>query len=389
MKIGLVYDLLFPYLKGGGERRYYELARRLADQHQVCFLSFGWWGRHPPVLSHPNISYSSVGRPVAVYTRNGKRSFAEALRFGAALAPALARGHFDVIDCCAFPYFSVLAARCVTAPRRIPLITTWFEYWGPYWFEYLGWKGALGRVIEDAALAASPRIISISAFTAARLNRNLLSRRLPNISIVPGGIDFEEIAGTPPLGQQSDVIYVGRLLAHKRVDLLIRSIQRLRIRGTRVQCIIVGDGPARAGLERLSTELGLGEAVRFLGIVPTASVYGLLKASKVFVSPSVREGFGIAVLEANACGLPVVVVRAPDNASAELVLEGVNGITCGPSAEAIADAIGILLSCRPERMHDDCTDYARKFDWLRIAALLSEVYEAALQGKPPPPGHTN
>src|SRR5262249_40445165 len=73
-------------------------------------------------------------------------------------------------------------------------------------------------------------------------------------------------------------------------------------------------------------------------------VYALIKAAKVFVFPSEREGFGIAVLEALACGVPVITTSAPDNLAQHLVTDSSRGIVCDPSGAAIAHAVRRLFA---------------------------------------------
>ena len=73
-------------------------------------------------------------------------------------------------------------------------------------------------------------------------------------------------------------------------------------------------------------------------------VYSLVKAAKVFVFPSAREGFGVAVLEALACGVPVVTTSAPDNLAQHLVARSPRGTICDSTASAIADAVKLLLT---------------------------------------------
>src|SRR5205823_6309831 len=130
---------------------------------------------------------------------------------------------------------------------------------------------------------------------------------------------------------------------------LLHAIAGLSRDRPRVTGLIVGEGPERAGLEALAASLGLGNRVRFTGSLDTARVFGHLKSARVMVLPSVREGFGIAVLEAQAAGAVPIVVRSPTSAAPDLIRDGVDGLVCEASAEALAGAIRQLLSDAPER----------------------------------------
>jgi glycosyltransferase involved in cell wall biosynthesis len=114
-----------------------------------------------------------------------------------------------------------------------------------------------------------------------------------------------------------------------------------------VTCRVIGDGPEREELHDQARALGVERAVDFRHAVhEQKEVYALVKAAKVFVFPSAREGFGIAVLEALACGVPVVTTSAPDNLAQHLVARSAHGTICDPTASAIADAVKLLLTHR-------------------------------------------
>jgi glycosyltransferase involved in cell wall biosynthesis len=98
-------------------------------------------------------------------------------------------------------------------------------------------------------------------------------------------------------------------------------------------------------LHARARHLGIEEVVDFRHDVwEQKEVYALMKAARVAVFPTTREGFGIAVLEAIACGLPVVTTSAPDNLAQHLVVRSAAGVVCAPTAEAIRDAVRPLLT---------------------------------------------
>ena len=102
-------------------------------------------------------------------------------------------------------------------------------------------------------------------------------------------------------------------------------------------------------------------------------VLALMKSSRVFASPSTREGFGMAALEANACGLPVVTVKHRMNAVMDLVTEQ-TGMVCEPTAEALADGLCRALQ-ESDAMRGRCVEMARKYDWEEICDRAERVYE--------------
>ena len=377
MKIALVYDAVYPYVKGGAERRYFEIGRRLAACHDVHILSFAWWQNQSREARAPGLTYTSVGRSVPLYRKNGKRSASEAIRFGLAVAQPIVAGRFDVIDCASFPYFSVLSGALAARLARTPMIVTWLELWGRYWLEYWGWKGVVGRMVESGAVAATQRAVAVSDFTRTRLLRARFGPPAQRVSVIPNGVDFAAINAAPSDVVQAEVVYVGRLLAHKRVDLLLRAAEILRRRSTGLRLVIVGDGPEKASLTALAGSLGLTDAVTFLGFVPEARVHGILKASRIFVLPSEREGFGAVVLEANSAGTPAVVVRSAESAAAQLVVDGITGVTCAADPGELAQAIERCLDLPLAPTREACRAFARKYGWDDIAGRTLVEYERA------------
>ena len=256
------------------------------------------------------------------------------------------------------------------------LVITWLEVWDGYWYEYLGRSGILGILIEKLAANLSGTMIAISENT----RRGLLSIGASgDIKVATSGIDFEEIDAVKPAGDKSDVIFVGRLIKDKNVDMFIRTTGLVKQVYPDVRCHIIGDGPERGRLEGLVAALGLEPNVSFLGNIDSSQeVFSYMKASSVFVFASTREGLGIVLLEANACGLPVVTVRHPQNASAELIIGGKNGFLCEPDEEDMAKKIMLALE-RTQDMSSDCLAYAGQYTWESIVAIIEDAYSSALR----------
>ena len=125
----------------------------------------------------------------------------------------------------------------------------------------------------------------------------------------------------------------------------------LRSTGLQVSCRIIGDGPQREHLYERASQLGIESAIDFRHDVwEQKDLYVLIKAARVAVFPTSREGFGIAVLEALACGVPVVTTSAPDNLARHLVDRSAAGVVCAPSAAGIAEAVRPILERNRDKM---------------------------------------
>jgi glycosyltransferase involved in cell wall biosynthesis len=172
------------------------------------------------------------------------------------------------------------------------------------------------------------------------------------------------------------VVVVGRLLPHKRVDLLLEALAILREEGRPVTARVVGTGPQLGSLQSQTAALGLTDFVDFRQDVHSQQLlYGVIKAARAAVFPSEREGFGIAVLEALACGVPVITTSAPDNLARHLVASsGGGGAICEPNAAALADAIAAVLDRSEQEPPRPDVSWLSTYDW----GSITESVAAAL-----------
>ncbi|GAA2208713.1 glycosyltransferase family 4 protein [Nonomuraea monospora] len=346
--VALVTDAIHPYSFGGREIRYHELYAHLTAHADVHVFTMRWW-HGPKVRAEGGVTFHAIAPLLPMY-RHGVRSTWQALVFAVACLRLL-RHRFDVLNVDQIPFLHLLPLRLVATLRRVPLIATWHEVWGPEYWRYsmpTGWRPAWW--IERLAMRAPDRIIAVSPETARRL-RAELGERTP-ITIAPNGVDLDGVGQAAPHEQHTDLVVVSRLMRHKGLDLLLAAVARLREHGRAVTCRIIGDGPERDALREEAERLGIAHVVEFRhDVSEQKDVYSLVKAGRVFAFPSTREGFGIAVLEAIACGVPVVTTSARDNLAQHLVRRSRRGIVCDHTLDAFAAALALAL----DRPTDDDT----------------------------------
>lgn len=380
----LLYDGVYPETLGGVEMRNFDLARALAARgHTVVLgsLSDGQTG------SIDGLEILPVGRPHARYNPGGQRSTREALRMAWGCA-RVDLGRFDLIETANIPYIHLvpLAWRC--RRHRKPLLVTWYEYWGGYWRDYLGplkWRAY--AAIEWCCAQLGDGAVAVSRLTWERVDARRRKRDLGLLSI---GIDADTILGraaSAPAGPP--LIYAGRLMQEKRVDLLLRalallpeSIPSVALR-SKPLLTVIGDGPEEASLHALADELGISDVVRFLGRLPEVEdVWHHLGSARVALQPSEREGFGIFALEAMAVGLPVVYCPSPENAMTELVESDVHGLAVEPTPEAFAEAIVRLLTddAQLERLSQAASRRGLEYAWPNIAEQFETLAYGLLDG---------
>ena len=170
-------------------------------------------------------------------------------------------------------------------------------------------------------------------------------------------------------------MFLGRLHPIKRVELLIEAAVRLREQGTPVQLLIAGSGETgyEATLREMAIRGSLADHVWFLGFVTGTEKLSLCQAADIVVSPSAHESFGYSLVEALACGTPVVTTKAV-NIWPELQQTGGAAI-CEGNAAAIAAAINGLLSDRQALSQMGQRGRQGLHAWLEPARVIS-MYEA-------------
>jgi glycosyltransferase involved in cell wall biosynthesis len=387
MKIAFVYDAVYPWVKGGAEMRNHELGKRLSARgHEVHIFGVKWW-EGEDIIEYENMILHGVCKARNLYV-NGRRSISEALVFAINLFPELRREKFDLIDVSVFPYFSCFTVKAISVLKKSPAIYTWHEVWDDYWYEYMGKAGFFGKVIEKAVSKISDKNIAVSDWTKKRLET--LGVPEEKITVIPNGIDLKWISeiesegGLTSVGLDGkiyDIIFAGRLIKEKNVDVLLKAVALLKVDFPDIRCCIVGDGPEKAALVELAKNMEVCRNVEFAGFQEYRALIGKIKASKVLVLPSSREGFGMVVIEAFASGVPVVTVRERYNAAQGLVDDGVDGFVVELGDKEIAKKIETIIKeeASHKRFSSMSLHKAAGYNWDGIVEKICSVYEDCIE----------
>jgi glycosyltransferase involved in cell wall biosynthesis len=376
MDICFVSNVVYPFVTGGAEKRIHEIGSRLADQgHDITIYGRHFWDG-PKETTYEGMTLRAVSPERELYTgADDQRSITEALEFAKDVVVPLRRNidEHDVVVASVFPYFPVLAVELATLGSSTPVVTTWHEVWQSYWDEYLGYLAPFGKLTEHLTARVPQHPIAVSEVTAERLAR--IGPDSDHIRTVPNGIDYEQIRDTAPAEQGFDVLFAGRLIEDKRVDLLFEAFDR--VASSDVTLGIVGDGPMREDLESQANTLGSADQITFLGFLEEyEDVLAQMRAADVFASPSTREGFGLTYAEAMAAGCTVIGADHPDSAVDEVI--GDAGFLAKPTVTDVAAVLERALD--GERPAVDPQTRAREFDWDRVAAEALEAYQDAVSG---------
>jgi len=302
--------------------------------------------------------------------------------------------------CPTFPAVLARTPRDITVihePNPAALVSDWITRGrGPLvvWFHSevvrARWKyNILYRPFLRRALTRADRIV-VSSPRLADHARELADFRRKCV-VIPFGIDVERLEATPAVTARAAqivaehpgprVLFIGRLVPYKGVDVLIDAMASV----PRATALILGDGPLRGELAARAAASGVAGRVRFLGALPDAEVVAHLHACDVFVLPSVsrQETFGVAQLEAMACGRPVVSTDL-ETGVPWVNQHEVTGLVVPPgNSERLSDALGTLLSDEALRNRLGAAArerVEREFTTERMAQRTVSLYRDVLAG---------
>ena len=374
MKIGLVspYDWSYP---GGVQDHIQRLASELRGRdHSVRILTpaTGASGRQ--------VEYGvyKVGWAAPLHVNGSIARVAFAPHISGRLRGILQREQFDIIhlhEPLASPLgLYMLHAGPATGATLIGTFHAWARHSlasAPEW-AYASAAPFLGRYYRrlDGRIAVS---------SAAE---EFVSRFFPgDFRIIPNGVDTQIYhPDTPPLPEFDDgklnIVYLGRIEKRKGLKYLLRAIPMIREHYPNTRFIIGGEGPLRAGFERLVAQAGWPDVV-FLGRVPAELTPALFTSAHVFCAPNTGgESQGIVLLEALASGRAVVASDIPGFRS--VIRHQLDGLLTPPTrSEELAWAVCHLLSDDGERKRLGMAgrERAEAFSWERVATQVLTYYE--------------
>lgn len=374
LKIIFIYDCIYPDSLGGVEFRNYQLAKFLIEKgHNITLAGWVKEKKHP-------LNVTIIPLPFAekLYNSLGQRTAFISLKYAFAIL-TLPLKKFDIIFVDNIPYIHLFLLILWTKILNKKVVITWHEYWGKYWKSYIkNWTWFIYYNIEILAAQLGNKVICVSEFTAEKLRK--ARRKSDEIEIVSNGINLDFISSldsahindTPPL------IYAGRLIKEKRIDLLLKAVRIFseiyNYQGVILQ--IIGEGNNREELEKLAQKLGILDIVIFRGKLETIEeVWQEISQAKIAIQPSLREGFGIFPLEAMALGIPVIYCHSQESAVKEIVRNGMEGIAVNPDEHDLSEAIAQLLynESQWQKLSKNGKIRAKSFDWQEIANKLEKI----------------
>jgi glycosyltransferase involved in cell wall biosynthesis len=336
---------------GGAEAVTFEIARRLVAGGD----SVEWFGAKfpgaPPTETIDGVRITRQGTQSSVHWaafRKYRRTLAD---------------QFDVVvdQVNTVPFFTPLWS-------SVPVVM-WIhqlarEVW---WFESPFPVSALGFVAEPVYLQVyrNTRVITVSQSTRRDLIK--LGFRGP-VTVVNAGVETSSSA-TMPRSSKARFLYVGRLSPSKRVHDLIRAFAIFNARYADSELRVVGTGSEiyRARLMNLAGELGVANCISFLGHLPSGEKHGEMAEARALVLGSVREGWGLVVIEANTHGTPAIAYDVPG--LRDSIQDGKTGLLVKHAPNALAAGMEALWTDPKlfERLSTAARDWSSMFSFDRMA----------------------
>jgi len=357
--------------EGGGSEVYVEriAAELTALGHRVTILCSAH--AHGPAEER-NVAGVSIlrrGGRLTVYLRAAMLYLAGWLGFGRLSARGLGRPDVVVDVCNGLPFFSVWY-------RRGPVIALVHHVHREQWPVVLPRRLArLGWWIESRlAPWAYRRCAYVAVSEATRVELAGLGVAPARVTIIHNGTP----EATSPLverGPSPSIVTLGRLVPHKRVEVALHTVAALRDRYPDLELVVAGQGWWEPRLRSLVDDLGIADRVRFAGYVSEADKDQLLSRAWVALMPSLKEGWGLTIVEAGIRGTPTVAFREAGGV-AEALVDGVTGLLADDDDEFVA-LVGDLLADEQRRklMGEAAITHAERFTWPAAGQAFADLVE--------------
>jgi len=374
VRIAMLTESFYPTI-GGGEKRYYEIAKRLSHRHEIHVYTVCFCG----LKQEETIDGIHIHRCTRVSSRfdeKGEHAYTHGPKFSYEILSKQAKNliNYDIIDFNQWPIFLPSFLSLLLRLNKIPSILTWHEVRQGVYSDWNSMEALIGRLFD----LLNSKIPALHMTVSNVIKNQLVSslRISPQkIFVISNGVDLKCFRKnyTKIFGR---ITYAGQLLRHKHVDWLILAYTKIKKVFPEAELHIVGEGPMFPSLKALAEELQI-EGITFHGYIPYAKLVEMLKTSWIFVLPSTREGQGITLLEAMAAGTPPISVDTEYSGVKDVIKDCWNGFLAQPNVNSLAKKIMFLLNSKDihKKVSKNGLNYVKAFDWDIISRRVEHLYE--------------
>ncbi len=351
---------------GGAEVHLHEIFKRIVDGgHSVTLLC----------CSFPNALSEEVIDGIRVIRKGSRNIF----NFVVPTAYRTLRGgeRFDVVvdDINKIPFYTPLFV-------KEPLVGIVHHFFGKSIFLEAPLPAALYVMASERIAHPVYRNVPVAVVSESTKQEMIsLGYDAEKISLVPNCVERNIYRPADDMPEGPPVLgHLGRLKKYKSVEHLLRAFQIVRAELPEAHLKIIGEGDYRGTLEKMTRELGLSTAVTFTGYLPKDETVRTLQRLHVVVNCSAKEGWGLTVIEANACGVPVVASDVPG--LRDSVVDEVTGLLYEyGNIEQLAQKILLVLrdAHLRRKLRQAAIEWAASFDWNDSAAKMLQVLQRAVE----------
>ena len=354
---------------GGAEVHLHEILKRLVSKgHKIVLISSKYKGSRDEIID--GIHSIHIGKKIFF-----------PLIFFLFYITKFRFKDFDIVidDFSKVPFFLPCYA-------KRPIIVIVHHYHGKIYFKELSQPLALCLYLWERLLIPccykNSTIVTVSKST----KKDLVKLGIPskNIHVVYNAInnDLVNEAFNKNIRKKSNrpmILYFGRVKKYKRLNHLLKAFKLVKEKIPKVKLVIAGKGNGYKHLIPLSMILGL-DSIEFRGVVSEEEKIKLLKEAWVSVTPSTKEGWGITVIEANACGTPVIAYKVPG--LRDSIRHGYNGLLVeNGNIKALSNAIINLIEDNDlrEELSRNAKEWAKQFNWDKSAERFEKVLKIVMK----------
>jgi glycosyltransferase involved in cell wall biosynthesis len=349
---------------GGAELHLHEVCRHLIASGIKCVLYAHTW---PGAPEYENIE------GLEVYRRGNRFLFNFTVWF--CIRGWIRKHKPDLVidDSNKVPFF--LPWICST-----PVVVRIHHLFGKVVFKETGFFTAMYvYCLERLGIAAWKKrpVITVSEST----RRELSGFGIKNVRIAPNGVDHSRFASAQKYQKKKCTLtYVGRIKKYKRLNWIIEAVAGLKEQFPDLELIIAGSGDGLEGLQRLALNMGFADRVKFPGFVEEEDKVKLYAEATVVVNASLKEGWGLTVMEANACGTAVVATDVPGLRDSIRDRETGYLVPVGDMQE-FRNKVSLLLQDEGLRkgMENAALNWAREHHWDKTGEITLRILKDSLK----------